>query len=88
MNRQKAQEINDTILVQIKDYIPDAVVNPLWLAYVEEFNPSDRHAPCTCNPKTWVSILDQLRARVVEALNAEVVTVENQVIVKREKKTK
>lgn len=90
MIREDAERIKHSILDKITDVIPGSIVNQLWQEYVAEFNPSNRVAPCkSCNSgREWVAIVQKLRDRVTEVLNAEVVTVENQVIVKREKKQK
>lgn len=88
MTKEVALEVKQRVLDHITDVIPASVVDQAWNAYLEEFNPANREAPCTCNPKNWLSIINQLRDRVTETLNAEVVTVENQAIVKKEKKQK
>jgi hypothetical protein len=84
MNKITAQRVKEDILDKISDQIPSQLVNPLWEAYLEEFNPANRHAPCTCSPREWVGILNKVRERVNEALMAQTIVVEQQQIVEKQ----
>lgn len=85
MTKEKAIFIQENYLSKIRDYIPDNMVNPIWAEYVAEFKPSNIHAPCTCSPKEWNNIINHLRNRVTETINAEVFVVEDNVVQKKDK---
>jgi hypothetical protein len=84
MNKITAQRVKEDILDKISDQIPSQLVNPLWNVYLDEFNPTNRHAPCGCSPKEWVGILNNVRNRVNEALMAQTIVVEQQEIVEKQ----
>jgi len=68
--------------------IPGRLVDPFWQFYSREFAPGKYSAvPCTCHPATWVSMIDEVRAAVNEALSiVEVPVVEAEAVVEEPKK--
>ena len=67
MTVDKATEIKE-ILLQIKDSIPATYVDRIFHYYQQEINPS-AGKPCTCTPKHWQVIIDELKAEVEKTLN-------------------
>ena len=68
----KAKEIKMVFLNEIDQTrtIPGALVAPFWEFYSQQFAPKKYSAqPCTCHPGTWVSMIDEVRAAVNEALS-------------------
>ena len=69
---QKAKQIKSVYLDEIDKTrtIPGILVAPFWEFYSQQFAPVKYSAqPCTCNPGTWVSMIDEVRAAVNEALS-------------------
>ena len=69
---QKAKQIKSVYLDEIDKTrtIPGILVAPFWEFYSQQFAPGKYSAqPCTCNPGTWVSMIDEVRAAVNEALS-------------------
>jgi len=67
MTVDKALEIKE-ILLQIKDSIPATYVDRIFHYYQSEVNPS-AGKPCTCTPKRWQIIINELRDEVEKTLN-------------------
>ena len=90
MNKEVAVQVKENILDKIVDSIPASIVEPLWQAYVSEFNPADKSTPCTClGHKVWVPIVTKLREKVEEALSVEAQAfVETQIEPKQKKSKK
>jgi len=87
---QKAKQIKSVYLDEIDKTrtIPGILVAPFWEFYSQQFAPGKYSAqPCTCHPGTWVSMIDEVRAAVNEALSiVEVPVVEAEAVVEEPKK--
>ena len=87
---QKAKQIKSVYLDEIDKTrtIPGILVAPFWEFYSQQFAPGKYSAqPCTCNPGTWVSMIDEVRAAVNEALSiVEAPVVEAEAVVEEPKK--
>ena len=69
--------------------IPGRLVQPFWEFYSREFAPGKYSAqPCTCSPATWVSMIDEVRAAVNEALSIVEAPVVEAVVEEPKKKSK
>ena len=86
----KAKEIKMVFLNEIDQTrtIPGSLVQPFWEFYSQQFAPGKYSAqPCTCHPGTWVSMIDEVRAAVNEALSiVEAPVVEAEVVAEEPKK--
>jgi hypothetical protein len=86
----KAKEIKMVFLNEIDQTrtIPGALVAAFWEFYSQQFAPGKYSAqPCTCHPGTWVSMIDEVRAAVNEALSiVEAPVVEAEAVVEEPKK--
>lgn len=86
----KAKEIKMVFLNEIDQTrtIPGALVAPFWEFYSQQFAPGKYSAvPCTCHPGTWISMIDEVRAAVNEALSiVEAPVVEAEAVVEEPKK--
>jgi hypothetical protein len=87
----KAKEIKMVYLNEIDQTrtIPGALVAPFWEFYSQQFAPGKYSAqPCTCHPGTWVSMIDEVRAAVNEALSIVEAPVVEAVVEEPKKKSK
>ena len=88
---QKAKQIKSVYLDEIDKTrtIPGILVAPFWEFYSQQFAPGKYSAqPCTCNPGTWVSMIDEVRAAVNEALSIVEAPVVDAVVEEPKKKSK
>lgn len=88
---QKAKQIKSVYLDEIDKTrtIPGILVAPFWEFYSQQFAPGKYSAqPCTCNPGTWVSMIDEVRAAVNEALSIVEAPVVEAVVEEPKKKSK
>jgi len=89
MSKERAEGIQRTLLDDIKDTIPARLIDPLWETYQQEVGRM-KTRPCTCTPKYWLQIVEELRAAVSQALeyHNNVVPTENktETITKKYKK--
>ena len=87
----KAKEIKMVFMEEIDRTrtIPGALVAPFWEFYSQQFAPGKYSAqPCTCSPATWVSMIDEVRAAVNEALSIVEAPVVEAVVEEPKKKSK
>lgn len=87
----KAKEIKMVFMEEIDRTrtIPGALVAPFWEFYSQQFAPGKYAAqPCTCNPGTWVSMIEEVRAAVNEALSIVEAPVVEAVVEEPKKKSK
>lgn len=67
MTKERAEGIQRTILNDISDVIPARLVGPLWETYQIEVG-RIKEQPCTCTPKYWMQVVEELRKAVYDAL--------------------
>jgi hypothetical protein len=76
MSKERAEGIQRTLLNDITDIIPARLVDPFWETYQQEVG-RIKSRPCTCTPKYWLQMVEELKTAVAESLayhNAEVPT--------------
>ncbi len=73
LSLKRAQEIKSIFLNDIEQTrtIPGRLVQPFWEFYKDEFRPGKFAAmPCTCQPKTWIQMIEEVKNEVNEVLSA------------------
>ena len=67
MNKDQAQEVKD-ILMQITDHIPSHLTDRIYTYYTTYIKPGHPR-PCTCTPRYWQDMLNELRDKVELVIN-------------------
>jgi hypothetical protein len=67
MSKERAEGIQRTLLNEIIDTIPSRLVEPFWETYQQEVGRL-KTRPCTCTPKYWLQMVEELREAVNQSL--------------------
>lgn len=73
LSLKRAQEIKSVFLNEIEQTrtIPARLVQPFWEFYRDEFRPGKfAGMPCTCQPKTWIQMVEEVKNEVNEVLSS------------------
>lgn len=68
---KRANEVKNVFLNDIEQSrtIPGRLVQPFWEFYSGEFRPGKYASmPCTCNPKTWIQMVQEVTDEVNQVL--------------------
>lgn len=70
---KRAQEIKTVFLndIEASRTIPGRIVQPFFEFYNQEFRPGKfASMPCTCSPKTWIQMVEEVTNEVNEVLKS------------------
>lgn len=73
LSLKRAQEIKSVFLNDIEQSrtIPGRLVQPFYEFYNQEFRPGKfAQQPCTCNPKIWIEMVQEVTQEVNKVLSA------------------
>jgi hypothetical protein len=67
LTKERAEGIQRTLLNDIQTTIPARLIEPFWETYQEVLG-TIKSRPCTCTPKYWLQIVDEMRELVRKSL--------------------
>lgn len=73
LSLKRAQEVKNVFLNDIEESrtIPGRLVQPFFEFYNQEFKPGAfASMPCTCSPKTWIQMVEEVKNEVNKVLSA------------------
>lgn len=67
LTKERAEGIQRTLLNDIQTTIPARLIEPFWETY-QEILGTVKSRPCTCTPKYWLQMVEEMRDLVRKSL--------------------